>query len=73
MTTSILSRVAPEDRQKLLTPLADTHAAALKTMLNAGLLRSVLPDEIAQPLIAAGYVKSTLGGQPSRMKAWRGP
>jgi hypothetical protein len=45
-----------------LTTLGSGQSAALKTMLTAGLLRPVLPDEIAQPLIAAGYVKVTLGG-----------
>lgn len=59
---SIISRVAPEHRQKLATPLDAAHADALRSMFTAGLLRPVVPSETADALIAAGYAHETFGG-----------
>jgi hypothetical protein len=58
----ILSRVPPESRHKLTTPLSAEHSTALRTMLTAGLLRPALDDETAGALIAAGYARQTVGG-----------
>lgn len=60
--TIILSRVPPEHRQKLQTPLSATAAAALGTMLSAGLLRPALDDETKGALVAAGYAQDKVGG-----------
>lgn len=60
--TTILSRVAPESRHKLMTPLAADDAAALRTTFTAGLMRPALPPEQAQRLIDAGYMQQGTGG-----------
>jgi hypothetical protein len=61
-SASVLSRVAPENRAQLQTPLARTEVAALRTMLTAGLLRPALDGETKAALIGAGYVREALGG-----------
>lgn len=62
MPSPIASRVAPEHRQRLATPLDAKQSGALITMLNTGLMRPVLEPGVANALIAAGYAKRTLGG-----------
>jgi hypothetical protein len=62
MPSGIASRVPPEHRQKLATPLSAEQSGALRTMLTAGLLRPALPEETSSALIAAGYAKQTMGG-----------
>jgi hypothetical protein len=62
MPLSILSRVAPEHRQRLETPLSDGQRTALRTMLSAGLMRPALDDETKGALVAAGYGRETMGG-----------
>lgn len=62
MPSPIASKVAPEHRQKLTTPLSAGNASALRTMLTAGLARPVLAEDTANALIAAGYAKQTFGG-----------
>lgn len=61
-TASVLDRVAPDRREQLHTPLSAGHANALRTMLNAGLLRPKLDKETEDALIAAGYARTALGG-----------
>ena len=62
MPTTILSRVAPEHRQKLATPLTADQSAALRGMLLGGLMRPVVPDEMKAALTAAGYGEDRAGG-----------
>lgn len=62
MPSPIASKVAPEHRQKLTTPLTGGQSSALRTMLSAGLMRPKLDDETSAALIAAGYAKQTFGG-----------
>lgn len=59
---TFLSRVAPEQRQRLETAVPAAQSAALRAMLNDGLARSILPTDIKSALMAAGYVHETLGG-----------
>lgn len=62
MPSPIASRVAPEHRQKLTTPLTAGQSSALRTMLSAGLMRPVMPQETADALIAADYARQAFGG-----------
>jgi hypothetical protein len=61
-TAPIITRVPPEDRQKLTTPLEDTSTAALRAMGANRLMRPVMSPETEAELIAAGYGRQTLGG-----------
>lgn len=61
-TGLLLDRVAPESRHKLETQLSVQTAAALRQMGVNKLLAPVMTPETTSELIAAGYVKQTLGG-----------
>ena len=61
-TPPIINRVAPEDRQRLQTPLTDGTMSALRQMGVNRLLRPVMTPETEQELMAAGYVRQSLGG-----------
>lgn len=60
--SAIVNRVAPEHRQKLATPISTRATGALRTMLTAGLMRPIVPDEIASELVASGYAHEVAGG-----------
>ena len=62
MPSAILSKVLPQHRQKLMTPLAAEANAALKQMGANRLLRPVTSPETNAQLIEAGYARETLGG-----------
>jgi hypothetical protein len=62
MPQTIFSRVAPEHRQKLVTPITAEQSAALRGMLLGGLMRPVVPDETKAALAAAGYGEERAGG-----------
>ena len=61
-SATVLSRVPPQHRRQLQTPLSAGQAAALRTMLTAGLLRPALDDETKAALASAGYARETPGG-----------
>jgi hypothetical protein len=59
---SIISRVSPENRWKLETPIGTATAASLMAISNAGLLRPVIPPDHEEELVNAGYAERVLGG-----------
>lgn len=61
-TAPLITRVPPEHRQKLLTPLSAAASAALSAMGGNKLLRPVMDEDTSAQLINAGYAKATLGG-----------
>ncbi len=62
MPTPIIARVPPESRHRLATPLSAGQSAALVSMMNGGLLRPIIDDATAAPLVATGYARQTAGG-----------
>jgi hypothetical protein len=60
--TPIISRVPPQHRQKLMTPLDDASASALRQMGVNKLLRPVMTPETEATLISAGYARRSTGG-----------
>lgn len=58
----ILNRVAPESRQRLLTPVGAEAASALRQMGGNKLLRPVMSDQAVSELTSAGFVRQSLGG-----------
>lgn len=57
----IIDRVAPENRQKLYTPL-EASSVSMLVALNQGLLKPAITDAQAAPLVAAGYARQVMGG-----------
>ena len=58
----IAGRIKPEHRALFAVPLAPEHLATLVDASTKGLLRSAIPDDHAQALIAAGYATMGAGG-----------
>ena len=61
-TAPLITRVPPEHRLKLLTPLGVEAMSALRAMGANKLLRPVMSEETTAELVDAGYVHETFGG-----------
>ena len=59
---SAISRLPPQPRGRLNTPLEAQGSAALRVLSTAGLLRPAMAPETVSALTDAGYVRQALGG-----------